>query len=161
MSFIFVASVCPADLLNIALCYLLLDHLDPALRSLNTTHLDTCQCLIQLLGDRSHLLHAAREADLLTMIIDLANRRDYCCSTAKTTLCEILNLIKIYFSLLNFKTKILLGYDQQGTTCDRRQDTVGLRCNDLIILCNKQDIGSSGLLNLCTGASTMACKLIA
>ena len=70
----------------------LLNYLDPALRSLNAAHLDAGQCLIQLLCDRSHLGHAAREADLIAMIHDLADRRDDSCGTAKATLCEILYL---------------------------------------------------------------------
>lgn len=73
----------------------LLNYLDPALRSLNAAHLDAGQCLIQLLRDRSHLGHAAREADLIAMIYDLADRRDDSCGTAKATLCEILYFIEV------------------------------------------------------------------
>ena len=41
------------------------------------------------LGDRSHLVHAAWEADLFAVVHDLSNRRDNSSSTAKTALCEI------------------------------------------------------------------------
>ena len=37
------------------------------------THLDSCQCIIQLLGNRSHLVHSTWETDLFAMIYDLAN----------------------------------------------------------------------------------------
>ena len=48
--------------------------LDPALRSFDVTHLDAGQCLIEFLGNRTHLLHTCREADFLAVVNDLANR---------------------------------------------------------------------------------------
>ena len=53
----------------------LLDYLNPSLWSLDASHLDTCQCLIQLLGYWSHLIHTAWQADFLTMINNLSNWR--------------------------------------------------------------------------------------
>lgn len=52
--------------------------MDPALRSFDPAHLDTGQSLIQLLGDRSHLGHAAGQADLFAVVNDLTNRGDNC-----------------------------------------------------------------------------------
>ena len=63
----------------------LLDYLNPSLWSLDTSHLDTCQCLIQLLGYWSHLIHTAWQADFLTMINNLSNWRDNGCCSAKTS----------------------------------------------------------------------------
>ena len=114
----------------------LLNYLDPALRSLNAAHLDAGQCLIQLLRDRSHLGHAAREADLIAMIYDLADRRDDSCGTAKATLCEILYFIEVNLAFLDVQSEVILCYDEQRTTGDGRQDAVGLRGNDLIVLCS-------------------------
>ena len=59
--------------------------MDPALRSFDPAHLDTGQSLIQLLGDRSHLGHAAGQADLFAVVNDLTNRGDNCCGTAQTS----------------------------------------------------------------------------
>ena len=83
--------------------------MDPALRSFDPAHLDTGQSLIQLLGDRSHLGHAAGQADLFTVVNDLANRGDYCCGTAQTSLCEVFYFIQVYFSLFYFQSQIFLG----------------------------------------------------
>ena len=47
--------------------------MDPALRSFDPAHLDTGQGLIQFLGDRSHLGHAAGQADLFAVVNDLTN----------------------------------------------------------------------------------------
>lgn len=52
----------------------LLDHLQPSLRRLDMSHLDSGQCIVQLLDHRSHLLHAARETDLSAMVYDLSYR---------------------------------------------------------------------------------------
>ena len=53
------------------------------------THLDAGQCLVEFLGNRTHLLHTCREADFLAVVNDLANRGDNSCGTAQTSLCEI------------------------------------------------------------------------
>ena len=52
----------------------LLDHLQPSLRRLDMSHLDSGQRIVQLLYHRSHLLHAARETDLSAMVYDLSYR---------------------------------------------------------------------------------------
>ena len=67
----------------------LFDYVDPALRSFDVTHLDAGQCLVEFLGNRTHLLHTCREADFLAVVNDLANRGDDSCGTAQTALCEI------------------------------------------------------------------------
>ena len=82
--------------------------MDPALRSFDPAHLDTGQSLIQLLGDRSHLGHAAGQADLFAVVNDLTNRGDNCCGTAQTSLCEVFYFIQVYFSLFYFQSQIFL-----------------------------------------------------
>ena len=62
---------------------------NPALRSFDVTHLDAGQCLVEFLGNRTHLLHTCREADFLAVVNDLANRGDNSCGTAQAALCEI------------------------------------------------------------------------
>ena len=121
-------------------------------------------------------VHAAREADLIAVIHDLADRGDNSCGTAKTTLCEILYLIEVNLTLLDFQSEVILCYYEQRTTGDGRQDAVGLRSNDLIVLCYEQEVSSAGLLDLRSGscievhiliitltlcASTIAYRLIA
>ena len=82
-------------------CTVLFDHLDPAFRSLDAAHLDAGQRLIQLPGGRSHLGHAAREADLFAVIDDLSNRGDNGCCTAQTALCKVFYFIEVNLTLLN------------------------------------------------------------
>ena len=85
------------------------------------------------------------------MIHDLADRRDDSCGTAKATLCEILYLIEVNLALLDIQSEVILCYDEQRTTGDGRQDAVGLRGNDLIVLCDEQEVRSAGLLDLRSG----------
>ena len=80
--------------------------MDPALRSFDSAHLDTGQSLIQLFGDRSHLGHAAGQADLFAVVNDLTNRGDNCCGTTQTSLCEVFYFIQVYFSLFYFQSQI-------------------------------------------------------
>lgn len=54
----------------------LFDNLDPSLGSFQSSHLDACECVIQLLGYRSHLFHACRQYDLFAVVYDLTHRRD-------------------------------------------------------------------------------------
>ena len=79
---------------------------NPALGTFDAAHLDSGKCIVKLLCDRSHLGHAAGETDFLTMINNLSNRRDNSCGTAKTTLCEVLNLFESNFTLFCFKSEI-------------------------------------------------------
>ena len=66
---------------------------------LDVTHLDAGQCLIEFLGNRTHLLHTCREADFLAVVNDLANRGDNSCGTAQTALCESLPRLSIFHAL--------------------------------------------------------------
>ena len=100
----------------------LLDYLQPSLRCLDAAHLDSGKCLVQLLGDRSHFVHAAWEADLFAVVNNLSNRRDNSSSTAKTALCEVFYFIEVYFSFLCLKSKVFLGNIDQGTACDGWKD---------------------------------------
>ena len=113
----------------------LLDYLQPSLWSLDAAHLDSGKCLVQLLGDRSHFVHAAWEADLFAVVNNLSNRRDNSSSTAKTALCEVFYFIEVYFSFLCLKSKVFLGNIDQGTACDGWKDTVRLRCYNLAVFC--------------------------
>ena len=49
----------------------------PSFWSFDVSHLDSCKCITKFLCDRSHLIHAAWEADLFSVIYDLSNRRPY------------------------------------------------------------------------------------
>ena len=102
----------------------LFNNLQPSLWSLDASHLDSGKGFIQLLGDRSHLVHAAWEANLFAVVHDLSNRRDNSSSTAKTALCEILHFVEVYFSFLSLKSKVLFRNVDQRTTCDGWKDTV-------------------------------------
>mgnify|MGYP007079295275 CR=1 FL=1 len=113
----------------------LLNNLEPSLWSLDASHLDSGKGLIQLLGDRSHLVHAAWEADLFAVVNDLSNRRDNSSSTAKTALCKIFHFVEVYFSFLSLKSKVLFRNVDQRTTCDGWKDTVRLRSNNLAVFC--------------------------
>ena len=53
---------------------ILADLADPALWCFNVTHLDSCQCLIQLLCNWSHLFHSTWEADFLAVVYNLSYR---------------------------------------------------------------------------------------
>ena len=124
--------------------------MDPSLRCFDASHLDTGQCVVQLLDDRTHLLHSAWEADFLAVIIDLSDRRDNCSSTAKTTLCKIFNLIEVDLTLFSFQSKVFLCNVDQRTTCDGRKDAVRLRCYNLAVFSNEDEVCSACLLNFCT-----------
>ena len=103
-------------------CTVLFDYLDPAFRSLDAAHLDAGQCLIQLLGDRSHLGHAAREADLFAVIDNLANRGDNGCCTAKTALCKVFYFVEVDLTLLNLESEVVLCYYEQRAAGNGRKD---------------------------------------
>ena len=52
----------------------LFDYFQPSFRSFNTSHLDTCQCIIQFLSDWSHLLHSTWETDFFSVINNFTYR---------------------------------------------------------------------------------------
>ena len=108
--------------------------MDPALRSFDPAHLDTGQSLIQVLGDRSHLGHAAGQADFFAVVNDLAYRGDHCCGTAQTSLCEVFYFIQVYFSLFYFQSQVFLGNIYQRTTGDGRKDMSDLGVTTLLSL---------------------------
>ena len=56
----------------------LFDLVDPALGSFDPAHLDTRESIIELLCDGPHLVHTAREANLLAVVYDLSDRGDNC-----------------------------------------------------------------------------------
>mgnify|MGYP006986300181 FL=1 len=124
--------------------------MDPSFRSFDASHLDTCQCVVQFLDNRAHLLHSAWEADFLAVIVDLSNWRDNSSSTAKTTLCEIFHFVEVDLTLLSFQSQVLFCNVDQGTTCDGWKDTVRLRCYNLAVFCNEDEVCSACLLNFCT-----------
>ena len=70
-------------------------------------HLDAGQCFVEFLGNRTHLLHSAGEADLFAVVIDLANRRDNSCGTAETALCEIFDFVEAYFTFLDLQSEVI------------------------------------------------------
>ena len=115
----------------------LLYNFDPAFRSLNAAHLDAGECFVKFLGNRSHFLHSAGEADLFAVVVDLSNRRDNGCGTAETALCEIFDFVEAYFSFLNLKSEIIFRYSDKRTTGNGRKNAVRLRSNDFASLVTK------------------------
>ena len=79
---------------------ILFDLADPAFRAFYRTHLDTGQSVIQLLDGGSHLFHAAWEANLFSVVVDLAHRGDDCCGSAQSAFCKFRNFLKGYRSFL-------------------------------------------------------------
>lgn len=94
----------------------LFDNFDPSFWSFDASHLDTCQCLVQFLGCRSHFFHSTWEIDFFVVVNDLANWRDNCSSSAKSAFCEVFDFIQIYFTFLNFESEIMFSNIDQGTT---------------------------------------------
>src|SRR5699024_8140727 len=80
----------------------LLDHLDPAFRRLDPSHLDAGQGIVQLLGNRSHSLHTAWEADVFSVVYDFSYRGDHSSSTAQTAFCKFRYFFKEDFSFFYF-----------------------------------------------------------
>ena len=86
------------------------------------------------------------------MVYDFTYRRDNGCSTAQTTLCEILDFLESNRTLLNLQTQVIFGNNHQGTTGDRRQDAVGLRSYHFVIFGHEQEVCTTGLLDISTGS---------
>ena len=85
------------------------------------------------------------------MVVDLSNWRDNSSSTAKTTLCEIFHFVEVDLTLLSFQSKVLFCNVDQGTTCDGWKDAVRLRCYNLAVFCNEDEVCTACLFNFCTG----------
>ena len=66
--------------------------MDPSFGRFDASHLDACQRVVEFLDLRTHLLHAAREADLAAVIDDLADGRDNGCRAAEPGLFELRKL---------------------------------------------------------------------
>ena len=47
--------------------------MNPAFWSFDTAHLDSCQCIIKFLCNRSHLIHTTWETDFFTMVNNLVS----------------------------------------------------------------------------------------
>lgn len=88
-----------------------LDLHDPAFRCFNSTQLDACECLSELSHNRTHLLHAGSELELLAVIVDGTERRDNSSCTAETTLCECTahNFLKCNFTLIDLHAAIVFS----------------------------------------------------
>lgn len=56
----------------------LFNYFDPSFRSLDASHLDAGEGVVQFLCDWSHFFHTAGQADFFAVIHDLAHRRDDC-----------------------------------------------------------------------------------
>ena len=113
------------------------------------THLDAGQCLVEFLGNRTHLLHTCRETDFLAVVNDLANRGDNSCGTAQTHSAKSL-LRLVYFTLFGLHAKVISCNLQDRTACDRRKDAVGLRSYQLAVFGDKDNVCAAGLLDLGT-----------
>src|SRR5699024_10176939 len=129
-------------------------HLDlpnPAFRSFHPSHLNSGKSVIQLLDHRSHLLHAAGETDLLSVVDVLSYRINRSRGSAEAALGEILHVSDGYFSLLSLKTQIMLRYVHQGSSGDGGQYAAGFGSHHFMISGNKDKIGSPGLLHFGPG----------
>ena len=124
----------------------LFDNFDPSFWSFDASHLDTCQCLVQFLGCRSHFFHSTWEIDFFVVVNDLANWRDNCSSSAKSAFCEVFDFIQIYFTFLNFESEIMFSNIDQGTTCDGWKDAVGLRCYNSAVFGYEDEVCSTLVL---------------
>ena len=124
----------------LALHHKLFDNFDPSFRSFDASHLDSGKCLVKFLCCRSHFFHSTWEADFFAMVYDLSNRRDNCCSTAKSAFCEIFYFVQIYFTFFDFQSEIMFCNIYQRTACDGWKNTIGLRCYNGVVLCNKDEV---------------------
>ena len=143
------------------LCGFLLYNFDPAFRSLNAAHLDASECFVKFLGNRSHFLHSAGEADLFAVVVDLSNRRDNGCGTAETALREIFDFVEAYFSFLNLHVRGNLSLQQ---TRERRV-MEGRMLSDFgvtsfAVFGDEDEVCSAGLLDLGSGSSIQVHVLI-
>ena len=84
------------------------------------------------------------------MVYDLSNRRDNCCSTAKSAFCEIFYFVQIYFTFFDFQSEIMFCNIYQRTACDGWKNTIGLRCYNGVVLCNEDEVCSTCLFNFCS-----------
>ena len=82
------------------------------------------------------------------MIVDFTDRRDNRCSTAHSALNKIRNFLQEYLTLLNLHVEIMLCNIDNGTAGDRRQDARRLRNDELVVLCDKDNIRSACFFNL-------------
>ena len=126
----------------------------------NAAHLDAGECFVKFLGNRSHFLHSAGEADLFAVVVDLSNRRDNGCGTAETALCEIFDFVEAYFSFLDLKSEIIFRYSDKRTTGNGRKNAVRLRSNDFAVFGDEDEVCSAGLLDLGSGSSIQVHVLI-
>lgn len=108
----------------LALHHKLFDNFDPSFRSFDASHLDSGKCLVKFLCCRSHFFHSTWEADFFAMVYDLSNRRDNCCSTAKSAFCEIFYFVQIYFTFFDFQSEIMFCNIYQRTACDGWKNTI-------------------------------------
>ena len=138
----------------------LYDFSDPALRRFNGSHLDTGKGFIELLGNRSHLVHSAWEADFLSMVHDLAHRGNDSGCSAKSALGKVLKLSQFNRSLSHLKAQIVLCHIDQGTPGDGWEDGIGLGGNHLIVLGDKQEVGSACLFHTGSGGGIQEYILI-
>ena len=83
---------------------------DPALGRLDGSHLDAGQGIVELLGDRSHGLHAAGEANLSAVVNDFANRGDHGRGSAQAALCEVVKLRQLHRALGYFDAQVVLRH---------------------------------------------------
>src|SRR5699024_977817 len=128
---------------------ILLDNFDPAFRSLNSTHLDSGKGIVQLLSNRTHCLHTAWEADFFSVVYNLSYRRDNGGSSAQTAFCEFRYFFKEDFSFFYFHSQVFLSYIFQRAAGDRRQDTVGFWCYQLVVLGDEDKVGAAGFFYFC------------
>ena len=92
----------------------LYDFADPSLRRFDGSHLNACKGIIQLLGNRSHGVHAAWEADFPSVVHNPAHRRDNGCCSAQSALCELIQFRKLHRPLGYLKAQIMLCHVHKG-----------------------------------------------
>src|SRR5699024_916414 len=106
-----------------------------------------------LLSNKNHCLHTAWEADFFSVVYNLTYRRNNGGSSAQTAFCEFRYFFKEDFSFFYFHSQVFLSYIFQRTAGDRRQDTVGFWCYQLVVLGDEDKVGTAGFFYFCSGGS--------
>lgn len=121
---------------------------NPPLRRFDMPHLNARQGIIKLLDDGTHLLHAAGEADLPAVVVDLADGRDDGRRAAEAAFLEVRHFREQHFAFIHLETEIMLGDIGNGAARDRRQDARRLRHDEIAVRIDKDDVRAARLLDL-------------
>ena len=99
-------------------------------------------------GKLNSAVAAEVEQDNAVAVNDLAYRGDNCGSSTESAFCKIFDFIQIYLTFFNLESQIMFCNVDQRTTCDGRKDAVRLRCYNLAVFSNEDEVCSACLLNI-------------